>query len=597
MKKSSYIIIVVSLMVALLYGLAHMATPTADLPELHENTTPLPPAPYPADFESQLAKIPGISIHLHDVTAVPQNIPWSQHVEFPAIGSTEATKGGTLRLCNVGPYPANFLAFGSPTPQFFHYNLFDCIEVPLVREHPDTGQEIPGIAEKWAQHEGKLWFYLHPKASYSNGRPVRAADFALYILMLHKLGNKGLSSHISGMDVYGDSVLAITPAQHNMLPFATVSSYLRATEPGFYREFSSDYEKRYANRIPPTTGAYTVGKTQRGRCITLQRIKNWWAAELPGFRYTCNVDYIEHHFLTDEAQAWEFFLRGKLDLMQTRNIVAWQDYLHNADARIIQHTLNINYPMPPYGIAINAEALPDVELRRGLMQAMDMQHAMNVIFRGEADRLPQFSTGYRHLPHKSQQYQYAPDKARACFAAAGYTKHGADGILRREDGTKLSIRLAYTPSQKINTLVNMLVQSAAACGLEIVPEPLPWQNCSDLLRKKQHHMLFWATVATRPIPNYRRHFHSSAAGDDAPFCLNNEEMDQAICAVESATTPEETVRACAAVDSLIQRLAIWLPGWMENRAHVAAWKHVKLPVSGYKTYDVVDSHTLWINNR
>ena len=143
-------------------------------------------------------------------------------------------------------------------------------------------------------------------------------------------------------------------------------------------------------------------------------------------------------------------------------------------------------------------------------------------------------------------------------------------------------------------MVSLLAQRAAACGLEIVPEPLPWQNCTTMLKEKQHHMLFWATVAARPIPDYRRHFHSTAVGDDAPFYLNNKEMDAAISAVESATSPEETMHACAQVDELIHSLAIWLPAWMENRAHVATWHHVKLPESGYRTYDIVDSHVLWI---
>lgn len=109
-------------------------------------------------------------------------------------------------------------------------------------------------------------------------------------------------------------------------------------------------------------------------------------------------------------------------------------------------------------------------------------------------------------------------------------------------------------------------------------------------------MLFWATVATRPIPDYRRNFHSEATGDDAPFCLHDAEMDAAIRKVESAQTPEETRIACAEVDELIYRLAIWLPAWMENRAHIAAWPHIKLPQSGYRTYDVVDSHILWVSH-
>lgn len=596
MKKIRTILLGIGIIAALLYGLARMATPPAEPTAAEHDTSPKPPAEYPADFEQKLRSVPHIHIRLHREEELPADIVWVQPGDFPEIGSDKAKKGGTLRLCNVGPYPANFLAFGSPSPQFFHYNLFDCIEVPLVRTHPDTGEEIPGLAEQWAEHDGKLWFRLNSKARYSNGRPVRARDFALYLCMQHELGNVAPSHRISSLEVYGDSVLAVRTSQCAVIPFATAAAHLHPAEPGFYKEFGSDYRTRYAHRIPPTTGAYTVGRIQRGRMLSLERNKNWWAAELRGFRYTCNIDTIEHHFLTDEAQAWEFFLRGKLDIMQTRNIVAWQDYLRQADANIAQHRIDLMYPMPPYGIALNAAALPDIQLRQGVMHAMDMQHAMNIIFRGDAERLPQFSTGYHHLPHRTPHYTYSPEKARAAFTAAGYTESGPDGILRKKDGTKLSIRLAFSPSQKISTLVNLLSQSAAACGLEIIPEPLPWQHCAKLIKEEKHEMLFWATVATSPIPDYRRHFHSEAKGDDAPFCLRNEMMDTAIATVESAANAAEAKQACAEVDLLIHSLAIWLPGWMENKANVAAWPHVHFPRTGYRTYDVADSHVLWISS-
>ena len=59
-----------------------------------------------------------------------------------------------------------------------------------------------------------------------------------------------------------------------------------------------------------TTGAYVIGRCERGRLIELRRNPHWWAADLRYRRYTCNADSIEHHFLTDEAQAWELLCGG-----------------------------------------------------------------------------------------------------------------------------------------------------------------------------------------------------------------------------------------------------------------------------------------------
>lgn len=596
MKKACFLSMGVILTCAVLYLLAYMATPASAPPVAAVSVQHLPPAPYPSDFEEQLERMSSLKISLKQATDIPQNISWECGSVFPEIGSPQAVKGGTLRVSNVGPFPANFLAFGSPAPQFFHYNLFDRVNVPLVRKHPDTGQTIPGLAEAWAEHDGMLWFRLNPAARYSNGRPVRAGDFALSAYMREQVGDIALSHIAAELILFGDSVLAIKPLKKTLFPHLAVAAALHPAEPGFYAEFGSDYQTRYQNRIPPTTGAYTVGKFQRGRLIGLVRNDSWWAKDLPGFRFTCNADVIEHHFLTDEAQVWELFLRGKLDLLQTRNIVAWQEYLKNADARIIQHRFEVSLPMPPYGIALNAQALPHVDLRRGLMYAMDMQRAMNVIFRGDAERLPRFSYGFRHLNYQIPQYQYHPEQARKHFAAAGFTHQGSDGILQQADGTRLSIRLAFTPSEKVNTLVSLLAQSAADCGAEIVAEPLPWQHCADAVNKGQHQMLFWATMPSADTPNYRQFFHSTARGEDAPFCLNDARLDALIEQTEQADTLAAAAEACEKVDTYIHDLAIWLPGWMENRVNIATWPHVHLPQGCYATYDIIESHTFWLSN-
>lgn len=582
--------------VGLLLWLAHQSVSDQNSPAAAAVAQPLSPAPYSPDFEQQLRKS-DIEITLHAENEPPKDLPWQCETEAPIIGSQRAVKGGTLRLSNVGPFPANFLAFGSTTPQFFHYNLFERIDIPLVWEHPTTGQLMAGLATAWCRQGNSLYFRLNGQARYSNGRPLRARDFALGALLRLKCGDTALTEHIRALRIYGDSVVeVVTPPRY--ADILTISLLLKPAEPGFYTDFGSNYSAAYAQRIPPTTGAYTVAEVQRGRLITLQKVPNWWATDLPGFRHTHNPNRIEHHFFTDEAQAWQAFINGRLDIMQTRNVAAWQSKLDGVPAaeegRIRLHSLRIEHPMPPYGIVLNTATLPDINLRRGLLQAMDMNRAVDLLFRGYAERLQRFTSGYRQLRHQCKQYEYKPEAARACFALAGYTEVGPDGILRRPDGTRLSVRLSFTPSEKLNTIVTILTQSAAACGAEIVPDPLPWQNISRQLNEGSHQLTFWATMPDLPMPDYGRFFHSKACGHDAPFGLNDREMDTAIEAAQKAKTEEQARTAAAEMDLLIHERAIWLPGWMENRANIAAWQHVQLPDNYAGVYDIAESHQLWI---
>lgn len=266
----------------LLYLLAlRSAQPHADSYQFSLSEQILPPAPYPQDFALQLGQMQGVEIELRAAASLPRGICWQQAHGFTEIGSPQARKGGTMRLCNVGPFPANFLAFGSPSPQFFHYNMFDCVEVPLVRAHPDSDELIPGLAESWALHEGMLWFRLHPQARYSNGRPVRAADFALGALLRSRSGQRALADFASCLHVYGDSVLAVKPRVLGVLPHLSAAAVLHRGARFLCRVRLRLHYTLCAPGSAHNRGVQCVCRAT-GRFIALQRNKNWWAAQLPG---------------------------------------------------------------------------------------------------------------------------------------------------------------------------------------------------------------------------------------------------------------------------------------------------------------------------
>ena len=592
--------IVGALLLMLLSGAAWLATHRpAPQPQAAEHSSS--PAAYPTDMWERAARLTGFRLCCGGEP--PTGLSWQDGMQEPEIGDSAARKGGRMRRCNVGPYPANFLAFGSPQPQFFHYNLFTAIEVPLVRRHPVTGNAIPGTASQWSVDGRTVRFRMDAAATYSNGRPVRAADYALGALLRAEAGcADALAAAVEEVRVEGGCCLAVTLREHTLQPEQTAAALLHAAEPGFYAEFGSDYRKRYAHRIPPGTGGYTIGRTERGRMIELVRVRDWWAKDRKYYRYSCNADTVEHHFPTDEAQAWELLLKGRLDMLQTRNLTAWHQRAETAPPPLQRHIFRAEYPLPPYGIAFNTRTLPCPHLRRGLMHAMDMDHAVQVIFRGEGERLRTFASGYGELsPAGTPCHPFDAQTARAAFARAGYTAQGPDGILQREDGTRLSIRLTYTPHDKISTLVNILVQSAAVCGAEIVPDAVPWQTAQRKGEEHRHQLLFWAAMPGEPFPDYRRFFGAGAGGPDAPFGVNDAALNAAMDACEQARTRDELAAAIAAADSRIAELCIWLPGWKENVVRLICHPHIRFPdcescrFSTPTPYEVEDAHLYWID--
>lgn len=576
-----------ALLLLLVAGMAWWATSSR---ESHTPATVAPAevstlAPYPADFDVRLAQVVGLRLSRSE--PLPPGIPWQDATGHPAVGDAAARLGGCVRLSNAGPFPAHFHRFGGGEAQFFHQNLQTATEIPLVARHPLTGQPTAGVAEAWAVMGRTVHFRLNPAARYNNGRPVRAGDYLLAALLQaeqHCAEYEQLAATAETLCAHDDAHLSITLCSKADAVLA--ARLLMPAEPAFYAGFDSRYREQFAQRIPPATGPYRVSRVERGRSIELQRPATWWGQSLPLCRHRFNAQALEYHFLNSEAQVWEFLLRGKLDALQTRNIVAWQE--HAETAPHLQRTVyDAEYPLPPYGIALNTRTLPQPELRRGLLHAMDMDRAVALMTRGEGERLRTFHSGYgSRTPQETPQYRYAPETARHYFAQAGYTTAGSDGILKRADGTRLSVRLTYTPHEKISALLACLIRSAADCGAEIVPEPLPWQHCQRRLQERSHQLCFWAVPAAE-VPTPALFFSPHATPEYSPFGLNSPEMNAALTAFEATGN-------LAPVDAQVYQHAIWLPGWKENRVYLAHTPRLRIPPSPW-CFDALDSHLFWLD--
>ncbi len=570
---------------------------------------------YPAEMRNFLANLQQIDARISPERELPNCLQWTSGSKAPEYGDPSAKKGGTIRIVNAGPFPQHFRPFGGALLSFFNFTLYKNIEMQLVARHHLTGNIIPALAEEWAVEGRKVYFKLNPNASYSNGRAVRAQDFLLSIYLRcspfaqDPLALSALQQRMEAVESIGNHVLCVTLKKESLLAPYMASELLHADEPSFYAEYGPDFIERYQNRPAPTTGAYTLTPSNiiRGRQVTLSRVKDWWAQDLAYYRYSCNVDQIEINFLSDEAQLWEFFLSKRIDFIQSRNVATWQQRTECPavwKGQIEKRIFKADYPMPPYGIYLNCATLPELGLRLGIMKALDMDSAINLLFRGEAERLSCFSEGYGELtPKDIPQYHYDPSAARKHFTELGFSKLGGDGILMQDDGTRLSIELAYTPSDKVSTICNVLREQAREVGLELKLLPLAWQKCAQLVEGKKYQLAFWADVAASPLPKLEELFHSNYLDSYGKnlHSVKDEKLDLAIEAMSKASNFSELKESTQEANLRIAELAIWVPGWKENTAYIASWRHVRFPAIPYcrfappSPYEVLESHLYWID--
>lgn len=557
---------------------------------------------------------------------LPEELEWHDGQDQPELGSPKAVKGGTLRLALQRSFPSTFRVFGPNSNNAFRRYLYDDIDIPLIRLHPGTGKLIPGTADRWAvSKDGRtVYFHIDEAARFSDGSKLTTRDFitSLYVRTspygVEPFYNDYYMGNFSRIEVYGNHYLAVTLATAR--PYAPFYASLPPSCTGFYAEFGPDYPTRYLWRVAPTTGGYTVNPYDviMGRQVSLIRVPNWWAANRRYTRYSCNVDHIVYQFVSENTKIRELFRLGQLDILNAREADSWYEGLEMAPVHrgLIQrvHFSNI-WPRNCFGFHLNCSQPPfnDKTMRRGFHYALNVQQVLDTVFRGDFSRLGSYFSGFGQYTDESiRALPFSPEKARACFARAGYTEEGPDGILSKPDGTRLQVVMSSRIDPLYTNCMNVLREEAARCGLDLRLDQTDDTVLYTRVKAKQYQAAIFSWGFSPPLPDPAPFFDSSYAykadgavmpGTTNITATNSPSLDRAILACKAATTEADAVAAHHHAQQLIANTLAWVPGWTSSYWRFAQWRWVRWPdepdcrFCPPRYYDPVDSHLYWIDEK
>ena len=531
---------------------------------------------------------------------VPGNLVWEDGMEHEEIGDPRAKKGGTFRV-DMRSFPPTLRPFGDNSNNSFRSALYDDIDMPLVGLHPKSMEMIPGLADQWAVSEDgrTVYFKINEKAVYSDGVPVRAKDFLFgsYIRISDDIVNpyakQFYRENIAGLVAYDDRTLSISLPEAQIYAPATVGS-LSPSPPHFYAEYGPDFTERYQWEFPPTTGAYEVKDEDvvKGVSVTQTRVKNWWAKDRKYYKHRFNPDRIVHIVVRDESKAFELFRAGELDSFYVTRPEYWYEKSEVEpvfNGYIERFTFYNQWPALPRGLYINVTMplLDEREIRVGIQHSMNWQKVIDVIFRGDFQRLDAFNQGYLLFSDPTIKARpYSISAARAAFRRAGFTQTGRDGILRRRDGTKLSISVTYPAIPAYDKMFAILREEAKNCGFDLRLDTLEPTVSYKKMMQKQHEMAYGAWVITPPTPDYYQYIHSSNARDERGnlkpqtnnlFAWGRDDTDALTETARFALTEQELREATLKLQRIMHDEAIFVPSYTTDFVRVASWRWLRWP--------------------
>lgn len=180
----------------------------------------------------------------------------------------------------------------------------------LMARAADEPDAMYGLAAKsvMISADGLTYrFTLRPEARFHDGTKLTARDAAFSLTTLKSRGHPIITQQMREMataEAVDDATLVVTfnPKRGRDVPLYV------AGLPIFSQAYYTAHPFEESSlETPLGSGPYKVGKFEVGRYIELNRVKDWWGADLPVSRGSNNFDVIRYDFYRDRDVAFEGF--------------------------------------------------------------------------------------------------------------------------------------------------------------------------------------------------------------------------------------------------------------------------------------------------
>lgn len=389
-------------------------------------------------------------------------LPFAQ----PARGWAAQASETTLRVASY--YRPASLAPQLGGHQFMQANVY------LPPFFPDAdGALQPGVCNEWSVSEDGITYTLKidPAARFSDGSPVTADDikfswdefcrpdnafpnhaYVLQPVMGYGEAVSGDADGLAGVEVVDPATVRVTVTEPNAAFIKMISTYLAGITK---REEHAAGEPRISE-TPIGAGPYRLRTWDRdSNRVVWEPSPNWWGP-------TPLIGSVDYQFVEDANTQALLYENDEIDVFRPNPAIVTQMQLAGSN----------ELSQAPYSgtwvfcFKANRAPMDDVNVRRALVKAVDMDPIAEAVFQGTLPAThglwPRFSVGYEARPS-----QYDPDAARAALAASAFG--GPDGV----PPITLAINPARPEFVRVAEAMQQMWQDVLGLSVEILPTREP----------------------------------------------------------------------------------------------------------------------------
>jgi microcin C transport system substrate-binding protein len=531
--------------------------------------------------------------------------------------NVDAPKGGLFSLIpSVRAYNQSFFTFNSLNAYILKgegAQGMDMTFVSLMARASDEPDAMYGLAAKSVQiSPDKLSyrFSMRPEARFHDGSKLTAEDVAFSLTALKEKGHPLIVVQLRDLvkaEAFDDVTVVVTLAEKHARDVPLYVAGLPIFSRAYYA--TRAFEESTLD-TPLGSGPYKVGKYEVNRYIEYERVKDWWAADLPVNRGSYNFDIVRYEFYRDRDVAFEGF-SGKNYLYReefTARIWATRyDFAAVKDGRVKRETLPDQTPSGGQGWFFNTrrDKFKDPRVREAVGCAFDFEWTNKTVMYGAYARtcspfqnsdmvaegppspeelkllepfrgqVPEEVFGSPFVPPVSDgsgQDRTLLRKASRLLQEAGCVVRDNKRLLPNGEVFTIEFLLDEPTFQPHHaTFIKNLGQLGIEAGIRLI----------DAVQYRARVEGFDFDVTTErmsmsatPGDSLRPYFSSQAAATKGSFNLAgvaSPAIDALIEKAIGAETRADLTFACRALDRVFRAGRYWVPQWFRSTHPIAYW--------------------------
>jgi microcin C transport system substrate-binding protein len=550
------------------------------------------------------------------------NLKYPEGFEHFDYVNTDAPKGGRARVFSLGSFDSlNPFTFKGSAAGIVGQTFDTLMDAAL----DEAGSEYALIAEAVKKPDDFSWvtYRINSQARFHDGTPITPEDVIWSLEALkgaHPFynsyyANVSATEQTAGNEVtfrFNQSGNRELPQIVGQIPVLSKAWWTGKNDKGETRDINST-----TLEAPLGNGAYRIAEVKPGTSITLERVKDYWAADLPVNRGKNNFDEIFVIYYRDNTIAMEGFKGDEYDFRAESSSKDWAtsyDFPAAKRGDVLKEEIYLKNPdgMQAYVFNTRRERFADAKVRQALNFAFDFEWANQNLFFGQYVRTASYfansELAWSGLPegkeldilnevkdqvpaevftaqYTNPSYATPQDKrnnlrtAAKLLSEAGWSV-GNDRMLRNGAGQGFEIEFLLV-SPLFERVVLPYVSQLELLGIKSTVRTIDSAQYERRVQAFDYDCIVGSWGQSLSPGNEQRNFWGSEAADregSRNFVgIKNPAVDKLIDRIIFAKDREELVAACRALD----RVLLWnhyvVPMWNIPYERIAFWNRFGRP--------------------